>query len=159
MSRKDGFEPGVAARITGVTTNVQRLWAQRYPGLIAPSTGNHRRFSISDLCRLRAARLMADGGILLHRIERSLTEPVVAQLLLSLRDYERGNLAAYSFLAIPSDDSPARMMRWIDTVDEVTGLSPMPVTLVDLAAIGRDLGARLAVRCLRYDERADEVRP
>jgi hypothetical protein len=103
MSKRDGFSPGVAARITGVTANVQRVWAQRYPGLVPPTAGPHRRFDLSDLCRLRAARRAS--------------------------------------------------------ADEVTCSSPRPVTLVDLAAIGWDLGHRLATMHWKRGERAEEVRP
>jgi DNA-binding transcriptional MerR regulator len=159
MSKRDGFSPGVAARITGVTANVQRVWAQRYPGLVPPTAGPHRRFDLSDLCRLRAARLMADGGIPMERVERSLTGPAVSEMLLALRDYERGLVVPQCFLAIPSDDGPARILSRRASADEVTCSSPRPVTLVDLAAIGWDLGHRLATMHWKRGERAEEVRP
>jgi DNA-binding transcriptional MerR regulator len=159
MSKRDGFSPGVAARITGVTANVQRVWAQRYPGLVSPTAGPHRRFDLSDLCRLHAARVMADGGIPMERVERSLTEPVISEILLALRDYDRGHVIPQSFLAFPSDDSPARILPWRASADEVTRSLPGPVTLIDLAAIGWNFGYRLATRHEKRGERAEEVRP
>lgn len=64
------FTPGEAARLTGVSTDLQRDWRRR--GLLAPKAlAGHSRFEFDGLCRMLALKAFSDAGVRLKALTDS----------------------------------------------------------------------------------------
>jgi DNA-binding transcriptional MerR regulator/methylmalonyl-CoA mutase cobalamin-binding subunit len=129
----DGDEPvygiGALARLTGLPQPLIRTWERRYAALQPARTGtNRRRYTASDMLRLRLLRAAVEAGNAIGTIA-------------ALSDEQLGRLAGTE-PASPPRRPPARLdpARLLDrSVEAVLGLRPAELDAA-LAEAATDLG-------------------
>ncbi len=108
-----------AARLTGLSPSLLRAWERRY-GVVSPirTPGGTRRYTASDLDRLRLVKAAVDAG---HRVSQ------VAHL-----DVE----ALARFASAPEPAADDRLDAVLSALDELEGVEAHRLLSIQLAALG-----------------------